>query len=468
MIRDPKCVGFSCAQDNLDKKIVTAIEAGYSGVELWHPDVIKFKQKRPIGVLSDLLKAHNIRVPSYKVLSNVFVQPWEQVERECVGLLEDAQALGAESVVVKILSHSHRGPIPTVDEVCAQYDKLLKLSERFGIRPSLEFMSLAKGFNTLESACEVVKRVDNPRAALVLDTFHLWRNGDRDFTSLRQAELRPEWVSVVHFTDASKDIPQHKQSDGDRKLPGDGQLNLRRFLSIMGDINYTGVLSLNVYDKSLWHRPPLEVAVDGLNRTNRIVFAEEFENTKDSPRWKGREDIRCDGLWSKDYFTHLDPRFVSTNRAQQLEDIIAPLLSGKKVLDFKCGFSPLGQYVSVGFDAYQGCIDFLRKKYPTAEWQCVSDDRFAETYNEKIDVFMHIGLGDSDTEVASSLKVRENCKPEIVILECCANDDGTVNNAKAGASERWERLKAGLVGESFVIKTDLPKRSTRLLFVGRP
>jgi len=460
VIRDKDCIGYSCKKDNLDEKIAIAIEAGYSGVELWHPDVIKFKQAR--GSLNSLPKC---RVPSYKVLSNIFTSKFNP--EECSRLLEDAQTVGAKSVVVKLIDDNYRGAIPNLNDVCTQYDLLLKLCEKFNIRPSLEFMSLSRGFNTLESICEILKRVDNPRAALVLDTFHLWRKGDRNFSTIDFSMVRPEWVSVVHFTDTSKVIPQHQQGDGHRKLPGEGLLNLSRFLSLLGGINYTGVLSLNVYDRSLWDRPPMEVAIDGLHRTNRLIFAEEFQDTKDAPNWRGREDIRCDGLWSKDYFTHLDPRFITTNRAQQIERIVLPVIAGKKVLDFKCGFSPLSSHVSVGFDAYQGCIDYLRRKHPAASWHCMSDEGFSQVYKDKIDVLMHIGLGDSDTEVASSLLVRENCKPEIVILECCANDDGTVNNAKAGSSERWEKLKHGLTGDSYVIKTDLPKRSTRLLFIGR-
>lgn len=122
--------------------------------------------------------------------------------------------------------------------------------------------------------------------------------------------------------------------------------------------------------------------------------------------------------------------------------------------------------MSVGFNASGICIDHLKRKHPEATWVQATDKQFAETYHDKINVLMHLGLGDSDTEVASAIAVRKNCKPDYVILECEGRADGTVAHAKTAA--RWESLKAGLEGESYVIPTDMPRGGVRLLFVGRP
>lgn len=473
VIRDPNCVGYCCKGGNLEDKIDIAIEAGYRAVELWHPDIVKFKDAG--GSLSGLrakMTAAGVRIPSMKVIQNTFTaNDHERAMSEYHPMLMDAFHLGVESVVVKIVNDQHRGPVPDRKEMAKRYLRLIEFCMNCGVKASLEFMSLAPHYNSLEKAVELVKDVGHPDGRLVLDTFHLWRNGDANFDSFARsveaAGLKGDMVSVVHFTDASKTVPQHKQTDGDRKMPGDGLLNLQRFATILGGIGFGGFVSLNVYDKSLWSKNLLEVATDGLYRMNRIMFNDQFQHTADSDDWRRRQTVRCDGLWSKDYFSHLDPRYVTTNRGEQLEKVVGPLLEGKSVLDFKCGFSPLSKYVTIGFDAYQGCVDYLRLKHPAARWVCASDEDFAKQFHEKIDVLLHIGLGDSDTEVDTSLAVRRNCDPDLVILECCANDDGTVNDAKAGSSARWEKLKAGLVGETHVIKTDMPKRSTRLLFVGR-
>lgn len=470
VIRDPNCIGHCCKSGNIPDKIRIAYEAGYTGVELWHPDIVKYVQHGgTLDALANQISWLGLSVPSYKVVNN-FLETGDETHFNEV--MWYASQLKASSVVVKMIKDDYRGPCPDETTICKRYEKLLKRGVELGVKPSLEFMSCSPYYNSIDAAWRIVKAVDHPYASVVLDTFHLWRVGDNQFDafaeSIQRSGITGDKVSVVHFTDTSKDVPQKHQNDGHRRLPGLGQLNLARFARLLGSIKYRGALSLNTYDQSLWHRDPLEVATEGYYRMNQSFWGDEFETLVDSMNWRGRQDIRCDGLWTKDYLTHLDPRVKPTDRDAKLEELLKGHLEGKKVMDFKCGFSPLAKYVSVGFDAYEGCIEYLKRMYPGAEWYAEDDDAFSKRYDKKIDVLLHIGLGDSDTEVESNLRVRKKCKPELVILECCANDDGTVNNAKAGSAERWERLKEGLVGECIVYKTNMPKRPTRLLFVGRP
>ena len=137
------------------------------------------------------------------------------------------------------------------------------------------------------------------------------------------------------------------------------------------------------------------------------------------------------------------------------------------VLDFKCGFSPLSQYVTYGFDAYEGCVNHLKYIHPNKKWYCRSDVDFSKEFKEKIDVLLHIGLGDSNTEEQSHYNIRNNCKPNLVVIECAANEDGSVNESKAGNQERWKRICNGLkLIKTKLIKTNMSDRSYRLLVVG--
>jgi hypothetical protein len=187
----------------------------------------------------------------------------------------------------------------------------------------------------------------------------------------------------------------------------------------------------------------------------------------DSDKWRKKQSRRCEGLWAKQYYTHLDPRIRKTDRDVKLQEIIAPFLKGNIVLDFKCGFSPLGEYVNYGFDAFNECIDYLKKKFPNADWYHSSDEDFSVWFSKKIDVLLHIGLGDSDSEEKSHYIVREKCKPKMVILECAANQDGSVNESKIGNSARWHRMSEDLTNkQTFFVKTNMSDRSYRLILVG--
>jgi len=471
VIRDKNCISKCCTNGNLPDKIKIVWKAGYEAVELWHPDIENYIQfGGSIDKVKNLLLDCNLSLPSYKVISNWLEVPENEFNRNFENhkrVIEIASRIGAKSIILKMINESYRGQPPSIELCIERYTKYLKFCENLNIKPALEFMSIAHYWNQLENILEIMNKLSHPLACQVLDTFHIWRSGDKDFikfeNAIKKYGINPNQISVIHFTDAAKDIPQHQQTDMHRRLPGVGLLNLRKFINILRNIGYQGALSLNVYDRGLWNIPPLKVAIDGYYR-----MAKEIENLThlvDDTNWKDKQNIRCLGLWATGN-KHLDPRLENNNRQAKLKNILDKILEGKNVLDFKCGFSPLAQYVTTGFDAFEGCIDYLKKTYPNKTWLCCSDEDFAGSFNDKIDVLLHLGIGDSDTEIESHLKIRENCNPKIIIIECCANKYGKVDNTKLGSSARWERLKKDLKGKETFFKTNMSDRSDRLLFVG--
>lgn len=468
VIRDKGCVGKSCEGANLLDKLVIASTSGWPMVELWHSDVEAYTNKESVSELRKRLAELNLTVASYKYMDGWLTGINAKINNQIMKL---ASEIGAKTVVAKLLSADHKGHIPTFKEATNRYLELLKLGDELGVYPACEFVARAPAFNQFEDAIKLVRAANHPQAKVVVDLFHLWRSScDKEFNKfaadMDRLNIKGSEIAVVHFTDARSDLSCDKQTDSDRRLPGVGSLNLHRAIEILRTVGYFGPISLNVYDQSLWDRPPAKVAVEGLYRTQEIVAGSFVSDLTDGNIWSGKQSERCMGLWSKQY-SHLDPRLETNNRARLLRAILEPFISNKKVLDFKCGFSPLAELVSVGCDAFQGCIDYLSKMYPDKKWICMPDKEFSETFEEPIDVLMHIGLGDSDTEIESHLRIRAKCKPELIVIECCANDKGQVDDSKPGSSARWEKLKQGLTGDTHLIKTNMTKRPNRLLFIGK-
>lgn len=455
VVRDKNCIGFCCSSPhNLLPKIQIAKACGYTGVELWHKDIMSYKSIGSVAQLREQIEGLGLKIPSYKV-----VEHWGNEE-----VLKTASELGAKSCVVKLFRDEDRGDRPEFQTMRDNYLRLLDRGSELGVVPSLEFMALAKHYNSIDDVCELLDSVDHPYAGLVLDTWHLWRNDDKDFSKCPFSRINPKWISVVHFTDARKDQPRHTQTDGSRKMPGEGLLNLSRFARELKNIGFGGWLSLNVYDQSLWHEEPSRVACRGKYAMESVC--EWQGDLMDSNQWRNLQEVRCSSLWSKSYWSHLDPRVNNTNRRDKLLGIVGDSLKGT-VLDFKCGFSPLADFVSYGFDAYFDCIQYLRKNYPKAEWYCDSDESFSSYFDKKLDVLLHIGLGDSKTEYASHLLLRKNCRPHTVIIEAAADSSGQVDESKSGNRDAWEKLKKGLVGQTFLYETDMEHRSKRIVFVGK-
>ncbi len=460
VIRDKYCVGKCCSEPkNLSHKLAIASMSGYEMVELWHKDVHSYVSNFGVDRLTAELNERKLTVASYKVLEN-----WMEGDDD-LSVVRTAESIGAQSIVVKLIRDETNLPQKPISFYRERYKKLLDATQRSAIIPSLEFMSLAPYMNDLQSVCEVLREIDDPRCSLVLDCWHLWRNDSRNFNAFKKLapQIKPEWINVVHFTDADARIPRENQRDGDRRLPGQGCLDLKAFCKLLPG---HAILSLNTYDKSLWDGNPLQIAAE-----YRHVMKEYLEpsgDLSDAAEWSNNQVKRCGNLWSKQYYKNLDPRVTDSDRDAKLDDLLGKHLANKIVLDFKCGFSPLKKYVTFGFDACEECIDYLKKVSKRALWTVESDSEFASRFDEKIDVLMHLGLGDSNTEVESHLEIRRKCRPYLVIIECCANADGTVNESKPGNRARWEKLKEGLVDlESHLIITDMKERAARLVCVGR-
>lgn len=262
VIRDPDCYGCCCKTGKkLLDKIKISNEAGFSLVEIWHKDVLKFiEEVGPIEYLKEYIAELGMEVPSYK-----FMQSMEQTD-----VIKMASKLGAKSCVVKLLADEET-VIPTQQQLIDRYNRLLDVSDKLNVTPSLEFMALAKAFNSLDDVCDVLEKINHPNASMVLDTWHLWRNDDASFTNCPFRRINPKFVSVVHYTDARKDVPQQQQRDGDRKMPEQGVLDLPLFSQRLRDIGFSGVLSLNVYDRSLWQQDPLTVATSGFYAMRRTA-----------------------------------------------------------------------------------------------------------------------------------------------------------------------------------------------------
>jgi sugar phosphate isomerase/epimerase len=87
------------------------------------------------------------------------------------------------------------------------------------------------------------------------------------------AKLRGDQVAVAHFNDPPARPRREQQRDENRVWPGEGHLDLRRYLGLLGEIGYRGWLSLELFREELWARDPLEVARIGMEKMRAVVEA---------------------------------------------------------------------------------------------------------------------------------------------------------------------------------------------------
>jgi 2-keto-myo-inositol isomerase len=248
-------------------KIRIAGETGYAGIELWHDDLDTYVATgKPLSDIRKCLDDHGLAVPTTIYLSGWCDTTGAEHQaglEECRRRMDVAVALGAPHCIA-----SPAGGTVDVQLAGRNYRELLELGRQHGVRPSMEYLGFVTQLNTLESALEILQIAGDPTGTVIIDPFHAFRGGG-SFETL--SHLRPEQIAISHFNDTPATPPRLEQHDHNRVLPGEGHLDLRRWIALLQQIGYHGWLSLELFNEKLWSQDAKEVARLGLEKMRAVA-----------------------------------------------------------------------------------------------------------------------------------------------------------------------------------------------------
>ena len=254
---------------SLMDKIRMVGEAGYDGIELWLNDVWDFVARG--GEMSDIenaLNDHGLIVPSV-----IAMRQWGDFEGwEHQLVLDEAKrrfALGARLGAPFIVATPPLEKKET-EHLPDRYRELLEIGREEGIRPTFEYISFFKSVHTLQKAWEIVQSVNDLDATLILDAFHNWNSKSTE-SELRAIPV--DKISHYHIDDADLTKSAGTQTDPDRVMPGDGQIDLRSEVQVLKEMGYDRTVSLELFNDSWWKKDPAETLRVGLERMRGL-----FEN----------------------------------------------------------------------------------------------------------------------------------------------------------------------------------------------
>ena len=249
------------------EKIKLAGEAGYEGIELWLNDVWEFVARGgEVSEISRALDDHGLIVPSV-----IAMRQWRDFEGwEHQLVLDEARrrfALGARLGAPFIVATP---PLenPETSHLAARYKELLQIGREEGIRPTFEYISFFKSVHTLKRAWEIVQEADDPDATLILDAFHNWNSVSTQEDLLA---IPLDRISHYHIDDADPRKAALTQTDRDRVMPGDGQINLRREIQILKNMGYDRTVSLELFNEEWWSKDPAETLRIGFERVSALI-----------------------------------------------------------------------------------------------------------------------------------------------------------------------------------------------------
>ena len=243
-------------------------QTGYRAIELWHDDIDLYLQGG--GKIEDIRKAvddHGLMVPT-----TIFLKGWWDTTGEAhLKAMDEIKRRLAQAAVVGA-PYAIAGPplegATDFDYGAKQYRKLLEVGRAFGVKPVMEYLGFAKEVNTIAIAIEIMEKSGDPDASTVIDPFHCHRGGGgiEDI-----ARLKPTQIAISHFNDCPAHPPRETQRDPDRVMPGDGVVDLKRYVKLLKDTGYDRSISLELFREDLWQQDPKEVARIGLEKMRAVV-----------------------------------------------------------------------------------------------------------------------------------------------------------------------------------------------------
>ena len=248
-------------------KIEVAGNAGYEGIELWAVELYQHVGRG--GEISDVEKAladHGLEVPCF-----IAVRNWGETEGwEYQLALDEARrrfelAARLDCPLMVCTPPLERLGIEGLEN---GYRDLLQIGRDTGVRAVLEYISFFKSLNNVADTMTVLDRCGDEDGCTIFDAFHNW-NSSTTFDDLRGVPV--EKIAHYHIDDAAHGIPSGEQTDPDRVMLGEGQIDLAGEIQILRDKGYDKWISLELFNADWWEKDPNEVAKIGIEKMRGLL-----------------------------------------------------------------------------------------------------------------------------------------------------------------------------------------------------
>ena len=133
-----------------------------------------------------------------------------------------------------------------------------EIAGEYDLTAMIEFTRTSTHLATLASTLKVIREAAHPNVRPMLDFFHFW-SGLSKFEDLDL--LQPGELAHAHFQDLL-DTPRELIDNDSRLIPGDGIAPVVRILQKLGEKQYAGALSVELFQTDFVTGEPFQVAAE--------------------------------------------------------------------------------------------------------------------------------------------------------------------------------------------------------------
>ncbi len=245
--------------------------AGYDGIEIWIRSLEAHLQSG--GSLADvrmLAEDEGLRIENAIGFAqwivndeNLRTEALEQARREMDMLAQ----IGCRRIAAPPAGATE-GRSLDLDQAAARYAQLLDLGEEMGVIPQLEVWGFSKNLHKLSQVMYVAAECGHPEARILPDIYHLYKGGS-DFDALKLLDGR--CIEIFHVNDYPDSPDRTEIGDEHRVYPGDGIAPVTDVLQALHSKGSPTVLSLELFNRTLWDQDAKQVAAMGLQKMQDAV-----------------------------------------------------------------------------------------------------------------------------------------------------------------------------------------------------
>ena len=246
-------------------------QAGYTAVELWLTKLEGYLEGHSVADARALLDENGLRPAAASLQGGLLLARGEKGGahrdhfRRRLALLEE---LGVPTLVIGADFDAD----PTGEDYGRAAGSLAEAAElagRHGVRLALEFQKTSGFCASLDTALALISAAGVDGLGVCLDLFH-YMTGPSKPEDL--GHLTPQNLAWVQVSDLSG-TPREVAGDGDRILPGDGDIPIAAILQHLAGLGYDGFVSFEAMNPLLWGISAARVADAGFQATSRLLPA---------------------------------------------------------------------------------------------------------------------------------------------------------------------------------------------------
>ena len=256
-----RAIATVCLSGTLEDKLTAAAGAGFTGIELFEPDLIAspWSPSELAARCADLGLSIDLYQP-FRDLDSTDDDRFARNLRRADRKFDVMAQLGVGTVLV--CSSVGHDAVADVDRLAEQLATAAARAGERGLQIAYEALAWGTHVSTWDASWEAVRRADSSALGLCLDSFHvLSRGGDpAGFAAIPAEKLF--FVQVADAPQLRMDVLQWSRHH--RLFPGQGAFDLAGFAGAVLDCGYAGPLSLEVFNDVFRQSDPARTAVDAM------------------------------------------------------------------------------------------------------------------------------------------------------------------------------------------------------------